>query len=193
MLDFAAAQAAARAMAARRTRRWRLSGSLVRCRRLPVRRDVFPRQGRGISRGAARPAAGRAVCVQRLGPHRGERIRRCLDRSRGRAVSRRPAAFSRAHAARYHDAEKIGAELGGGRVQRASTSKTVARRSRAASPRDPAIGFCQGRRCATRSRRRDPSRLAEATDARDQPRSRRASVPARSTGRYRRSWITACR
>jgi ubiquinone/menaquinone biosynthesis C-methylase UbiE len=44
-------------------------------------------------------------------------------------------------------------------------AETVTKRSRAASPRDPAIGFCQGTPLRSEIEARDPSRLDEATDA----------------------------
>jgi ubiquinone/menaquinone biosynthesis C-methylase UbiE len=64
----------------------------------------------------------------------------------------------------YHDLEKIRAELvmaGFARIE----IETIARRSRAVSPRDPAIGYCQGTPLRNEIEARDPSRLAEATDA----------------------------
>ncbi len=64
----------------------------------------------------------------------------------------------------YHDSEKIRAELAAAGFSRIDI-ETVARRSRAASPRDPAIGFCQGTPLRNEIEARDPSRLAEATDA----------------------------
>lgn len=45
------------------------------------------------------------------------------------------------------------------------TPETVTRRSRAASPREPAIGFCQGTPLRGEIEARDPNRLAETTDA----------------------------
>jgi SAM-dependent methyltransferase len=44
-------------------------------------------------------------------------------------------------------------------------SETVEKRGRAPSPRDPAIGFCQGSPLRNEIEARDKSRLAEATDA----------------------------
>ena len=64
----------------------------------------------------------------------------------------------------YHDSERIAAELGSAGFVRIDI-ETVARRSQAASPRDPAIGFCQGTPLRNEIEARDPSRLAEATDA----------------------------
>jgi ubiquinone/menaquinone biosynthesis C-methylase UbiE len=64
----------------------------------------------------------------------------------------------------YHDTEKIRAELTAAGFARVDI-ETVARRSRAVSPRDPAIGFCQGTPLRNEIEARDPSRLAEATDA----------------------------
>jgi SAM-dependent methyltransferase len=43
--------------------------------------------------------------------------------------------------------------------------ETVEKRSRAASPRDPALGFCQGTPLRNEIEARDPARLAEATEA----------------------------
>jgi len=63
----------------------------------------------------------------------------------------------------YYDNEKIRAELaaaGFGRVE----IETLAHRSRAASPCEAAIGFCQGTPLRNEIEARDPSRLAEATD-----------------------------
>ena len=63
----------------------------------------------------------------------------------------------------YHDVERIGAELAAAGFSRIAI-ETVAHRSRASSPRDPAIGFCQGTPLRNEIEARDPSRLAEATD-----------------------------
>ena len=52
--------------------------------RLPVRRDVFSRQGSGLSGGAAGAETGRPLHLQRVGSHFGERIRRCRNTSPGR-------------------------------------------------------------------------------------------------------------
>jgi ubiquinone/menaquinone biosynthesis C-methylase UbiE len=64
----------------------------------------------------------------------------------------------------YYDTEKIRAELAAAGFTRVEID-TVARRSRAASPYDPAIGYCQGAPLRNEIEARDPSRLAEATDA----------------------------
>ena len=64
----------------------------------------------------------------------------------------------------YHDVERIGAELAAAGFSRIDI-ETVAHRSRALSPRDPAIGFCQGTPLRNEIEARDPSRLGEATDA----------------------------
>ncbi len=53
-------------------------------RLLPVRRHVLPRPPFRLSRGPPRAQAGRMFPVQRVGPHRGERVRgRCDERARG--------------------------------------------------------------------------------------------------------------
>jgi ubiquinone/menaquinone biosynthesis C-methylase UbiE len=64
----------------------------------------------------------------------------------------------------YHDTAAITDALrhaGFGRVE----SETIAKRSRAASPRHPAIGFCQGTPLRGEIEARGPGRLEEATDA----------------------------
>jgi ubiquinone/menaquinone biosynthesis C-methylase UbiE len=64
----------------------------------------------------------------------------------------------------YYDVEKIGAELAASGFSRIDND-TVARRSRAASPREPAVGYCQGTPLRNEIEARDPTRLAEATEA----------------------------
>lgn len=67
----------------------------------------------------------------------------------------------------YHDIEVITSELreaGFARIECA----TVERRSRANSPDDPAIGFCQGTPLRNEIEARDASRLGEATEAASQ-------------------------
>ena len=64
----------------------------------------------------------------------------------------------------YHDTETITSELreaGFARVE----FETVEHRSRASSPDDPAIGFCQGTPLRNEIEARDASRLGEATEA----------------------------
>jgi len=63
----------------------------------------------------------------------------------------------------YHDTAAIAdavRQVGFSRVE----TETVAKRSRAASPRDPAIGFCQGTPLRGEIEVRGPSRLEEAVD-----------------------------
>ncbi|HEX2150729.1 MAG TPA: methyltransferase domain-containing protein [Stellaceae bacterium] len=64
----------------------------------------------------------------------------------------------------YHDTGAIRADLaaaGFGRIE----FETIVHRSRAASPRDAAIGLCQGTPLRNEIEARDPSRLGEATDS----------------------------
>jgi ubiquinone/menaquinone biosynthesis C-methylase UbiE len=64
----------------------------------------------------------------------------------------------------YHDAPAIRdqlAQAGFGRVE----IETVEKRGRAPSPRDPAIGFCQGSPLRSEIEARDAGRLEEATEA----------------------------
>ena len=64
----------------------------------------------------------------------------------------------------YHDIAAIRAQLGQAGFARVET-ETVAKQGRAPSPRDPAIGFCQGSPLRSEIEARDASRLAEATEA----------------------------
>jgi ubiquinone/menaquinone biosynthesis C-methylase UbiE len=62
----------------------------------------------------------------------------------------------------YHDAERIRAELNEARFT-SITVHVVDARSKAASPRDPAIAYCQGTPLRTEIEARDPSGLERAT------------------------------
>jgi SAM-dependent methyltransferase len=77
---------------------------------------------------------------------------------------RDPPSFLRRIPHGYYDPGAIRAELaaaGFGRI----AFETIEHRSRAASPRDAAIGLCQGTPMRSEIEARDPSRLDEATDA----------------------------
>jgi SAM-dependent methyltransferase len=64
----------------------------------------------------------------------------------------------------YHDVALVGRDLqGGGFVSRPQID-TVAARSKAASPRIPALAYCQGTPLRSEIEARDRTRLAEATD-----------------------------
>jgi ubiquinone/menaquinone biosynthesis C-methylase UbiE len=62
----------------------------------------------------------------------------------------------------YHDIEKIRADLNAAGFSDISIA-TVDHRSKAASPREPAIAYCQGTPLRTEIEARDASRLGEAT------------------------------
>jgi len=64
----------------------------------------------------------------------------------------------------YHDVALIRDELGQAGFARVEI-ETIEKRGRAPSPRDPAIGFCQGSPLRSEIEARDPGRLAEATEA----------------------------
>jgi SAM-dependent methyltransferase len=64
----------------------------------------------------------------------------------------------------YFDRAIIERDLAAAGFVRAPQTATVAFRSRAASPRDPAIAFCQGTPLRNEIETRDRSRLGEATD-----------------------------
>jgi SAM-dependent methyltransferase len=77
---------------------------------------------------------------------------------------RDPPSFLRRIPHGYHDVGVIRAELAAAGFARIAF-ETVEHRSRALSPREAAIGFCQGTPLRNEIEARDPSRLAEATDA----------------------------
>src|SRR5258706_6619356 len=64
----------------------------------------------------------------------------------------------------YHDRSAIERDLRSGGFTDAAKIDTVAKRSKAKSPRDPAIAYCQGTPLRSEIEERDPSRLEEATD-----------------------------
>jgi SAM-dependent methyltransferase len=64
----------------------------------------------------------------------------------------------------YHDRQAIQRDLAGGGFSASPRIDTIAARSRAASPRIPAIAYCQGTPLRSEIEARDASRLGEATD-----------------------------
>jgi SAM-dependent methyltransferase len=64
----------------------------------------------------------------------------------------------------YHDRAAIGRDLESGGFAAPPAISTVAARSRAATPRIPAIAYCQGTPLRNEIEARDASRLGEATD-----------------------------
>jgi SAM-dependent methyltransferase len=64
----------------------------------------------------------------------------------------------------YHDGPTIERDIASGGFTRPPQVRTVAARSRAASPRIPAVAFCQGTPLRNEIEARDPSGLGEATD-----------------------------
>jgi len=64
----------------------------------------------------------------------------------------------------YHDRQTIQRDLAGGGFSAAPRIDTIPARSRAASPRIPAIAYCQGTPLRSEIEARDASRLGEATD-----------------------------
>ena len=88
----------------------------------------------------------------------------------------------------YHDTSAIAA-----RPRRAAASlprrrsSTVAPRSRAPSPRHPAIAYCQGTPLRNEIEARDPARLGEATDVAAEAIAAPLRHAARSTARSRRT------
>ena len=64
----------------------------------------------------------------------------------------------------YHEPAGIERDLGGGGFAARPEIVTVTARSRAKSPREPAIAYCQGTPLRSEIEVRDASRLGEATD-----------------------------
>jgi len=64
----------------------------------------------------------------------------------------------------YHDCGQIARDLAGGGFTTSPRIDTVAARSRAKSPREPAIAYCQGTPLRNEIEARDAARLGEATD-----------------------------
>jgi ubiquinone/menaquinone biosynthesis C-methylase UbiE len=91
----------------------------------------------------------------------------------------------------YHDADKVRAELGAAGFTDVSVD-AVDHRSKAASPRDPAIAYCQGTPLRNEIEARDASRLIEATDRAAEAVAQRFGRDA-VDGRIRALVITAIR
>jgi len=91
----------------------------------------------------------------------------------------------------YHDVKKIGEELTAAGLANFSID-TVDHKSRASSPRDPAIAYCQGTPLRNEIEARDASRLEEATRAAADALARRfGNGPVE--GRIRAHMVTAVR
>lgn len=73
----------------------------------------------------------------------------------------------------YHDRRTIEADLAAGGFVASPQITTVAARSRAASPRIPAVAFCQGTPLRNEIEARDATRLGAATDAAEEAIARR--------------------
>jgi SAM-dependent methyltransferase len=68
----------------------------------------------------------------------------------------------------YHDTQTITRDLAAGGFTTPPDSVTLAERSRAESPRIPAMAYCQGTILRNEIEARDPARLGEATDVAEQ-------------------------
>ena len=91
----------------------------------------------------------------------------------------------------YHDADEIREELNAAGFTNVSVD-AVEHRSKAASPRDPAIAYCQGTPLRNEIEARDASRLSEATDRAAEAMAQRFGRGA-VDGRIRALVITALR
>jgi len=91
----------------------------------------------------------------------------------------------------YHDVETIKAQLDAAGFASVST-ELLEETSRAASPRDPAIAYCQGTPLRNEIEARDPSRLEEATERATEALAQRFGGGA-IEGRIRAHVVTAVR
>ena len=92
-------------------------------------------------------------------------VTRIAIRRRGAPCSRTTRQASSARVPHgYHDTAAIDGELRSAGFTQVEV-ETVERRSRAPSPREPAVGLCQGTPLRNEIEARDPGRLDEATDA----------------------------
>ena len=156
----------ARGMAAGRRDAAAVRGCLVRCRRVPVRRDVLSRQAAGLRRGAPRAAPGRAVRLQCVGPHRRRtsspmpsrtRSPRCFPRTRRGSWRAPRMATTTRRASRRTSRRRVS------RAHRRSTRwPSPAVPCRRASRRSPTA---RARRCAGRSKRATRTAWTHATQA----------------------------
>ena len=64
----------------------------------------------------------------------------------------------------YHDVAAVARDVAAGGFTRAATIETIAARSKASSPRIPAIAYCQGSPLRNEILARDPNGLDAATD-----------------------------
>src|SRR3954452_5303146 len=87
----------------------------------------------------------------------------------------------------YHGTAAIDAALRSVRFTSVEV-ETVERRGRAPSPREPAVGLCQGTPLRNEIEARDPGRLDEATDAAEKARAARFGRAGRSTAACGRMW-----
>jgi hypothetical protein len=127
--------------------------------------DVLLRQGARIVGSTARAAARRRAAVQRVGPHRRERVCRRRDDDACRPFSQDPPLFLARTPHGYFDREAIAADLARARFGATPRIETEAARSRAASPSGPAIGCCQGTPLRNEIEARSPAGLAAAKAA----------------------------
>ena len=154
-------------------------------RLLPVRRHVLSRSPIRLPGGQAGAQTGRMFPVQRLGPHRGERVRRRCHERAGGILSERPAPLHGAHAARLSRHRADPQRSGEGRFRRRDDRDPGGAEPRPLCPLCR-TGLLPGHPAAQRDRgageiwrrrptMRRPSSRAGTAAARYPPRSRRMS------------------
>jgi SAM-dependent methyltransferase len=114
----------------------------------------FPDQAKAVVRGASRAQVG-------IRAHRDDRARVRVPKDPPRFMARTP------HG--YHDRSQIARHLAQGGFTTSPRIDTVAQRSRAKSPREPVIAYCQGTPLRSEIEARDAARLGEATDVAAEP------------------------
>ena len=105
---------------------------------------------------------GGRFCLQCLGQDRGNEFADVVTQAVAALFPQDPPRFLARTPHGYHDVETISHQLGAQGLPTIST-ETLDETSRAASPRDPAIAYCQGTPLRNEIEARDPSRLEEAT------------------------------
>ena len=147
-----------------RRMRWRCRSRIERLTssRASSVRCSFPTRSR-VTRRRTASSSRMAISFSMCGTEFRKRVRRCRYRSDGHAFSARPPRFLARTPHGYCDTDKIREQLTAAGFAKISI-ETVDHRSRAPSPRHPAIAYCQGTPLRNEIEARDASRLEEATN-----------------------------
>jgi hypothetical protein len=131
---------------------------------MPVRRDVLPRKVRGLCGGTSSVETGRRFHVHVWDRIEDNEFADAITTALGFLFPEDPPRFLAGTPHGYHDSPTIERDLANGGFRKSAQIATVAARSRAESPRVPAIAYCQGTPLRNEIEARGASRLGEATD-----------------------------